>query len=161
MVITDVVRNHGASVDRSTPVMRYLAALLLLMSSLVPSLSWAGDAARTRYPLVLVHGFTGFERILGVEYFFRIPEALRREGATVYIARVNPAQTTEYRGEELLQQLQQWAARDGVRKFHLMGHSHGGPPCVMPPTWPRTWWPAPARSRAPTWARPWPTQAAS
>ncbi|TBO32811.1 hypothetical protein EYS42_06465 [Aquabacterium lacunae] len=60
---------------------------------------------------MLVHSFTGFENVLGVDYFCRIPEALRREGATVDIARVNPAQTTEFRGEELVQQLQQWAAR--------------------------------------------------
>jgi triacylglycerol lipase len=61
--------------------------------------------------IVLIHCFTGFENVLGVDYFFRIPETLRREGATVYIARVNPAQATEFRGEELVQQLQQWAAR--------------------------------------------------
>lgn len=107
--------------------MRSMIRPLLLLLALWSGASMAGDAARTKYPIVLVHGFTGFERILGVEYFFRIPDALRREGATVYIARVNPAQTTEYRGEELLRQMTEWAARDGVRKFHLMGHSHGGP----------------------------------
>lgn len=98
-----------------------------LLSLGVMGAAHAGDAARMRHPIVLVHGFTGFENVLGVDYFFRIPEALRREGATVYIARVNPAQTTEFRGEELVQQLQQWAARDGVKKFNLLGHSHGGP----------------------------------
>lgn len=80
-----------------------------------------------RHPIVLVHGFTGFESLLGVDYFYGIPEALRKEGATVYIARVNPAQTTEFRGEELVRQLQEWAARDRVEKFNLLGHSHGGP----------------------------------
>lgn len=101
--------------------------IALLLFSLMSTLAAAGDAARMRHPIVLVHGFTGFERILGVEYFYGIPEALRREGATVYIARVNPAQTTEFRGEELVQQLKQWAARDGVTRFNLLGHSHGGP----------------------------------
>jgi triacylglycerol lipase len=64
---------------------------------------------------------------LGVDYFFRIPDALRKEGAKVYIARVSPAQTTEFRGEELVRQLKEWAALDGVEKFNLLGHSHGGP----------------------------------
>ena len=103
---------------------RLLTLFLALMAS---SMSWAGDAAHMRYPLVLVHGLSGFESILGISYFYRIPEALRREGATVYVARVNPAQSTEFRGEELVYQLKQWAARDGVAKFDLMGHSHGGP----------------------------------
>lgn len=102
-----------------------LAALLFF--SLICSAGWAGDAARTQYPIVLVHGFAGFEKVWGIEYFYRIPEALRQEGAKVYIARVNPAQTTEFRGEELVRQLKEWAALDGVKKFNLLGHSHGGP----------------------------------
>lgn len=99
----------------------------LLMGLIVSASCWAGDAARMRHPIVLVHGFTGFDNVLGVDYFFRIPQALRQEGAQVYIARVNPAQTTEFRGEELVRQLKEWAARDGVTRFNLLGHSHGGP----------------------------------
>ncbi len=87
----------------------------------------AGTTAKTKYPIVLVHGFIGFDNVLGIQYFYQIPSALRNEGATVYIASVNPSQTTEFRGEELIQQMKQWAAKDGVKKFNLIGHSHGGP----------------------------------
>ena len=88
----------------------------------------AGTTAKTKYPVVLVHGFIGFDNILGaVNYFYDVPGNLRNEGATVYIASVNPSQTTEFRGEELIQQMKQWAAKDGVAKFNLIGHSHGGP----------------------------------
>jgi triacylglycerol lipase len=83
--------------------------------------------SQTRHPIVLVHGFIGFDSILGIQYFYNIPSALRKDGATVYVASVNPSQTTEFRGEELVQQLKQWAAKDGVTKFNLIGHSHGGP----------------------------------
>ena len=82
---------------------------------------------QTKYPIVLVHGFLGFNSILGIEYFYDIPETLRAQGATVYIASVNPSQTTAYRGEELLQEMQQWAAANNIKKFNLIGHSHGGP----------------------------------
>jgi len=87
----------------------------------------AGTTAKTKYPIVLVHGFIGFDNVLGIQYFYTIPTKLRDEGATVYIASVNPSQTTEFRGEELIQQMKQWAAKDGVKKFNLIGHSHGGP----------------------------------
>ncbi|TAK91678.1 MAG: triacylglycerol lipase [Aquabacterium sp.] len=87
----------------------------------------AGTTAKTKYPIVLVHGFIGFDNVLGIQYFYQIPSKLRDEGATVYIASVNPSQTTEFRGEELVQQMKQWAAKDGVKKFNLIGHSHGGP----------------------------------
>jgi triacylglycerol lipase len=86
-----------------------------------------GGASQTKNPIVLVHGFIGFDNVLGIQYFYGISEALRKDGATVYIASVNPSQTTEFRGEELVQQMKQWAAKDGVKKFNLIGHSHGGP----------------------------------
>ena len=84
--------------------------------------------AATKYPIVLVHGFIGFDNILGaVNYFYDVPGTLRDKGAKVYIASVNPSQTTEFRGEELVQQMKQWAAADKISKFNLIGHSHGGP----------------------------------
>ncbi len=79
--------------------------------------------ARTRYPIVLVHGFMGFSNILGVDYFYQVPADLRRSGATVYLAEVSQVNSSALRGEQLLKQLKQWAARDGVRKFNLIGHS--------------------------------------
>jgi triacylglycerol lipase len=87
----------------------------------------ATTGSKTKYPIVLVHGFIGFDNILGIQYFYQIPSSLRDDGATVYVASVNPSQTTEFRGEELIQQMKQWAAKDGVKKFNLIGHSHGGP----------------------------------
>ncbi len=85
------------------------------------------NLSKTKYPIVLVHGFIGFDNILGIQYFYQINTQLRKDGATVYIASVNPSQTTEFRGEELIQQMKQWSAKDGVKKFNLFGHSHGGP----------------------------------
>ena len=104
-----------------------LAAATALALVAAPA-AHAGTQAKTKYPIVLVHGFIGFDNILGVvNYFYQVPGALRDEGATVYVASVNPSQTTEFRGEELVKQMQQWAAKDGVKKFNLIGHSHGGP----------------------------------
>jgi triacylglycerol lipase len=87
----------------------------------------AGTSAKTKYPVVLVHGFIGFDSIIGIDYFYQIQGALEKEGAKVYIASVNPSNTTEFRGEELNKQLDQWKAKDKVAKFNLIGHSHGGP----------------------------------
>lgn len=83
--------------------------------------------AKTRHPIVLVHGFMGFDDILGVDYFYQVPDNLRKNGAKVYVAAVSEVNTTTVRGEQLLKQMQQWAAVDGVKKFHLIGHSQGGP----------------------------------
>jgi triacylglycerol lipase len=108
---------------------RVLAAVTLAAATLAlaPAAQATTTGSQTKYPIVLVHGFIGFDNILGIQYFYNIPSSLRKDGATVYVASVNPSQTTEFRGEELVQQMKQWAAKDGVKKFNLIGHSHGGP----------------------------------
>lgn len=91
----------------------------------------AGPDARgyteTRYPIVLVHGWFGFDTIGPIDYFSGIPEALREGGAEVYVAQVPAANYTEVRGEQLLAQVQEILALSGADKVNLIGHSHGGP----------------------------------
>ena len=114
--------------NRITHLKAICAAAVVAGVAIAAPSAHAGVQAKTKHPIVLVHGFIGFDNILGaVNYFYDVPGNLRQEGATVYIASVNPSQTTEFRGEELIQQMKQWAAKDGVKKFNLIGHSHGGP----------------------------------
>lgn len=87
----------------------------------------AGTAAKTKYPFVLVHGLFGFDQILALDYFYRIPNTLRREGADVFVAQVSSANTTEVRGEQLIDYIDQVLAITGAEKVNLIGHSHGGP----------------------------------
>src|SRR5690554_1647521 len=47
----------------------------------------SSDYTKTKYPIVLTHGMLGFDSILGVDYWYGIPQALRKDGATVYIPR--------------------------------------------------------------------------
>ncbi|OGA84850.1 MAG: hypothetical protein A2711_03990 [Burkholderiales bacterium RIFCSPHIGHO2_01_FULL_63_240] len=99
------------------------AALVATSAQAAPT----STEAATRHPIVLVHGFMGFKEILGVDYFYEVPALLRRNGAKVYVAAVSEVNSSSVRGEQLLQQMKQWAARDGVKKFNLIGHSQGGP----------------------------------
>src|SRR5690606_41818214 len=43
------------------------------------------DYTRTRYPIVLSHGMLGWDSMLGLDYWYGIPGALRSGGATVYV----------------------------------------------------------------------------
>lgn len=111
----------------ATSLRRLMSVIAMVLAIAAPGAAHAGTYAQTKYPIVLVHGFLGFNSVLAINYFYGVPDQLRADGATVYIAQVNPAQSNEYRGEQLIQQLQQWAARDGVTKFNLIAHSQGGP----------------------------------
>jgi triacylglycerol lipase len=105
---------------------QWLAALVCALSFLPLSASAAGYT-QTRYPIVLVHGFLGWGSIGPYDYWFGISDALRRDGAQVYVAQVSAANSTEVRGEQLLTYVRQVLAATGATKVNLVGHSHGGP----------------------------------
>jgi triacylglycerol lipase len=83
--------------------------------------------AKTKYPIVLAHGLFGFDELFGVvEYWYGIPADLRERGAKVYVTTVTQANTSEFRGEELLAQVEEVVAISGKPKVNLIGHSQGG-----------------------------------
>ncbi|WKB51111.1 esterase/lipase family protein [Eleftheria terrae] len=82
--------------------------------------------ARTRYPIVLVAGLLGFEKLGPIDYFYGVPQALRAGGATVYGPAVSAANASEVRGEQLLRELRALQQAHGHARFNLVGHSHGG-----------------------------------
>ncbi|MBB1270828.1 triacylglycerol lipase [Shewanella sp. SR44-3] len=104
---------------------KWIYACTLLLSCA----SSAGQAAGTplNYPVVMVHGIFGFDDIWGVDYFYRIPQAMQQEGAQVFVASVSAANSTEVRGEQLRTYVQAVLAQTGATKVNLIGHSHGGP----------------------------------
>jgi len=83
--------------------------------------------ARTKYPIVLAHGMSGFDQLFGiVDYWYGIPGELRDYGATVYVTTVSQFNSTELRGEQLIDQVETIVAITGKPKVNLIGHSHGG-----------------------------------
>ena len=126
------------------PLSRFALALALTTASLIPSCSTAGSDkedpqnaqtesgttstfAKTRFPIVLAHGLTGFRQLFGVvDYFFGIPSDLTSSGAQVFVTQVSAAGSAEERGEQLLQQIEFIAASTGAGKVNLIGHSEGG-----------------------------------
>jgi len=82
------------------------------------------DCAKTKYPIVLVHGMFGFGgSLLGlISYWGNIPKVLKKFGAEVFIAEVSQAHDIETCGEQLYQQLKKWKRS----KYNLVGHSFGG-----------------------------------
>jgi triacylglycerol lipase len=83
--------------------------------------------AGTRHPLVLAHGFLGFDRIGPLEYFVGVPEALRAAGYAAYVTAVEPiAPTDAVRGPQLAHQVECIARAAGADRLNLVGHSQGG-----------------------------------
>ncbi len=106
-----------------------LAATLLFASSAQAWCFFSCNYAKTKYPIVLSHGFLGAESYLGIiDYWYGIEDYIEDKGGTVYITEVSPANSSAARGEQLIVQLDQLRAIRGKpnEKYNLIGHSQGG-----------------------------------
>lgn len=84
--------------------------------------------AKTKYPIVLTHGAGGFSAIGGsLDYWYGIPQDLTANGANVFVVQQASLDSSEVRGEQLLNQVEQIRAITGAQKVNLIGHSHGVP----------------------------------
>ncbi|MGK0600301.1 esterase/lipase family protein [Yokenella regensburgei] len=83
-----------------------------------------------KYPVVLVHGLFGFDKIAGIyPYFYGIKEALEKAGATVFTASISATNGNEVRGEQLLDFVKEVLKQTGKEKVNLIGHSQGPLAC--------------------------------
>lgn len=103
-----------------------------MFSNISQILNIESTYTQTKHPIVLVHGGMGFDytRLAGIlptDYWSNIPEELSRGGAEVYIIQASPIHTPQYRGEQIINQLETISAVSGHTKFNLIAHSYGAP----------------------------------
>ena len=109
-------------------IYRWIGILCIGLFSLHTPATLANSGyTETRYPLVLVHGLFGYDSIAHTDYFYGIPYALSKDGATVFTAQVAATNSSEVRGEQLLAQVETILALTGKEKVNLIGHSQGSP----------------------------------
>lgn len=107
-----------------------LLTVLMFHSAQASAICWWWQdctAYKTKYPIVLVHGVSGFDSILGIDYFYGVQHALQERGAKVYAPNVTAWDDAYARGEQLVTALENLKAATGAQKFNLIGHSLGGP----------------------------------
>ncbi|MBX3227789.1 MAG: alpha/beta fold hydrolase [Labilithrix sp.] len=90
----------------------------------------ATDPAAPPYPIVLAHGFFGFEDFAGIDfinYFHGVKEHLAARGeARVFTPTVDPFNDSIHRGKQLQARVEEIVRRTGARKVNIIGHSQGG-----------------------------------
>ncbi len=101
----------------------YAAVLLVVFSACVPK-----DYCETEHPIMLVPGVSGFSTLVGfMDYWWQIPRNLRNSGAVVRCASISAVNGPDVRGEQLIDQVEEFLAETGKDRVHLIGHSHGSP----------------------------------
>jgi len=81
------------------------------------------------YPIVLSHGFFGFEDFAGagfLTYFYNVKAYLEQKGEIVYTPSVDPFNDSSYRGQQLIGHIEDILAETGYEKVIIIGHSQGG-----------------------------------
>ena len=84
------------------------------------------DRVATRYPIVLVHGWTGWSEIVSWTYFYQVPEDLADHGFDVHVASLDPYNSIVVRSEQLAEQLELFLAESHATKLNVIAHSQGG-----------------------------------
>lgn len=88
------------------------------------------EALGPPYPVVLAHGFFGFEDFAGlgfINYFYGIVDHLAAQGEVdVFTPSVDPFNDSTTRGLQLLEEVEAIVADTGYEKVNLIGHSQGG-----------------------------------
>lgn len=83
-------------------------------------------APRAPYPVILVHGFSGFADVGPVDYFFGVVDDLRRHGEHVFTPALPPYRGSKERARTLARHIDQALDETGSDKVHLIAHSQGG-----------------------------------
>lgn len=90
----------------------------------------AGPVRGAPYPIVLAHGFFGFDDFAGVgfvTYFYEVREELAARGETeVFTPTVDPFNDSVTRGEQLAAAVEAILEETGAPRVNLIGHSQGG-----------------------------------
>ena len=83
------------------------------------------QVCRTKYPLLLVHGvfFRDFDHF---NYWGRIPEELKRNGAVIFYGEHNSAAAVKDSAVELEKRIKEIVQQTGCGKVNIIAHSKGG-----------------------------------
>lgn len=89
------------------------------------------DAGRgPPYPIVLSHGFFGFDSFAGLDfltYYFEVKDDLAMHGELeVFTPTVDPFNDSATRSQQLERQIEQILAMTGAAKVNVIAHSQGG-----------------------------------
>ncbi len=89
-----------------------------------------GEKLGPPYPVILVHGFSGWDEVFGgVDYFYGVVDTYRARGVDVTAPALPPYASSAARAAVLAEVISDVLARTHKQKVHLIAHSQGGIDC--------------------------------
>lgn len=78
------------------------------------------------YPVILLHGFMGFDEVLRFDYFYRIRNDYTRNCVQVFTPQLTPLNYISVRAGELATHVDEVLKITGAGKVNIIAHSMGG-----------------------------------
>lgn len=83
------------------------------------------EICKTKYPILMVHGVF-FRDFTHFNYWGRIPEELKKNGATIFYGEHNSASSVKDSAEQLVKRIEDIKKETGCEKVNVIAHSKGG-----------------------------------
>ncbi len=100
---------------------------ILILVLIVASFAFQGgcppQVGPTVNPIVLAHGFGGWNAFVAFEYFYKVKDYLQSAGFEVYASDVSPVNSIAARAQDLKEDI---LSRYPNRKVNIIAHSMGG-----------------------------------
>lgn len=80
---------------------------------------------KTKYPILMVHGVF-FRDFRYLNYWGRVPDELKKNGATIFYGEQQSAASVESCGKEIAQKIEEIVSTTGCEKVNIIAHSKGG-----------------------------------
>lgn len=129
--------------SRSVNLMAKLAFIILFLALVIPGYASPSTCRSTlesltarerletkqgpsRYPIILLHGLFGGDKLGPFEYFYKVEAALNDLGYEVYFPALSPISDLDTRVEELMDFVDQVLLASGAEKVNLISYSSGG-----------------------------------
>lgn len=77
-----------------------------LTANVKASTSTFNTYSKMQYLIIFAHGLFSFGNAVGIDYFYAILSDLARNGADTWVTRVSTMDSSEIRGEQILQQVE-------------------------------------------------------
>ena len=108
-------------------IKKYLKALFFcLFLLIVPFINFSTQAATTRYPIILQHGFFSDGTYLGKPYWDNIPQYLNDHGHKAFTTKTIPFGEVERIAKQMAKQIDEVLEKTGNQKVNIVAHSFGG-----------------------------------
>jgi triacylglycerol lipase len=85
-----------------------------------------GEKVRLNYPVLLIHGAAFRDKMLGIEYWGRIPRHLAEHGVEVYYGGTDAWGSIEGNAGILKERIGEILRESGAERVNLIAHSRGG-----------------------------------